>query len=82
MHDHWQNKLKRSPNMCSQEILNFYEEGINNGAIGGNLVGAGGGGFLMFISNDQNQLRKKMSELGLKELKFKFEYLGAQAIAY
>ncbi len=82
MHDHWQNKLKRSPNMCSEEILNFYNEGINNGAIGGKLVGAGGGGFLMFISNDQNQLRRKMLELGLKELKFRLEYLGAQAISY
>lgn len=82
MHDHWKNKLKRSPNMCSKEILNYYEEGLNNGALGGKLVGAGGGGFLMFVAKDRYQLRKRMNELGLNELNFKFDFLGAQAISY
>ena len=82
MHDHWKNKLKRSPNMCSKEILNYYEEGLNNGALGGKLVGAGGGGFLMFVAKDRYQLRKRMNQLGLNELNFKFDFLGAQAISY
>ena len=68
--------------MCSKEILNYYEEGLNNGALGGKLVGAGGGGFLMFIAKDRYQLRKRMNQLGLNELNFKFDFLGAQAISY
>ena len=81
MHDHWKNKLKRSPNMSSQEIQKFYNEGLENGAIGGKVVGAGGGGFLMFISNDRNHLRNHMNKLGLKELKIKFDYLGAHTLS-
>ena len=82
MHDHWEKKLLRSPNMCSEKILKFYKEGLNNGAIGGKLVGAGGGGFLMFIANDRNQLRFKMSELGLEELNLKFDFLGTHVLSF
>ena len=82
MHDHWRKKLQRSPNMCSKEILQYYEEGLNNGAIGGKVVGAGGGGFLMFIANDKNALRNKMTELGLKELPFKFDFIGTHTLTY
>tara|TARA_B100000242_G_C43040694_1_gene485534 strand:+ start:498 stop:1475 length:978 start_codon:yes stop_codon:yes gene_type:complete len=82
MHDHWSKKLQRSPNMCSKEILKYYEEGLNNGATGGKVVGAGGGGFLMFIANDKNALRNKMTQLGLKELSFKFDFIGTHTLTY
>ena len=67
--------------MCSEKILNYYKEGLENGAIGGKLVGAGGGGFLMFIANDRIQLRNKMSELGLEELDFKFDFMGVHTLS-
>lgn len=82
MHDHWKNKLKRSPNMCSKEIMKYYEEGLDNGAIGGKVVGAGGGGFLMFVAKDRNKLRSHMKKLGLNELPFKFDKLGAHTLSY
>ncbi len=80
MNDHWETKLKRSPNMCSEEIQNFYLKALDNGAIGGKLVGAGGGGFFLFIAEDRSQLRKTMTNLGLQELRFKFENLGVQVL--
>ena len=80
MHDHWKNKLKRSPDMCSKEILKYYEEGLENGAIGGKVVGAGGGGFLMFIANNRINLRNHMKKLGLSELPFKFDKLGTHTL--
>ena len=80
MQDHWEKKLKRSPNMCSLEIKKFLETGIKNGALGGKLVGAGGGGFLLFIANDKVQLRKTMTELGLQELRFDIDKLGVHVL--
>ncbi len=80
MQDHWEKKLKRSPNMCSEEIKTFLKVGLENGAIGGKLVGAGGGGFLLFISNNRVHLRKKMSELGLQELRFNIDSLGVHVL--
>tara|TARA_Y100000739_G_scaffold87766_1_gene74906 strand:- start:18 stop:998 length:981 start_codon:yes stop_codon:yes gene_type:complete len=78
--DHWDKKLKRSPDMCSSEIKNFLKIGFENGAIGGKLVGAGGGGFLMFIADDKVQLRKAMSKIGLKELRFDIDLLGVHVL--
>lgn len=78
--DHWEKKLKRSPDMCSEEIQRFYQVGIDNGALGGKLVGAGGGGFLMFIANDKVQLRKAMNSLGLQELRFNIDMLGVHVL--
>ncbi len=80
MQDHWEAKLKRSPNMCSEEIKNFLKSGLKNGAIGGKLIGAGGGGFLMFVADDKAQLRKSMFDLGLQELRFDIDKLGVHVL--
>ena len=56
MHDHWLNKRKRSNNMTNDKIDEWYQIGLQNGAIGGKLVGAGGGGFLMFYAKDKQKL--------------------------
>lgn len=59
MHEHWEHKKRRSGGMSNTEIDSWYDLAIKNGAIGGKLVGAGGGGFLMFMARDRNLLRKQ-----------------------
>ena len=80
LQDHWKEKLKRSPDMCPKEIQNYISLGLKNGALGAKLIGAGGGGFIMFICNDKHQLRKKLTQAGLQELSFDFDSLGVQII--
>ena len=53
---------------------------IQAGAAGGKLVGAGGGGFLMFYANDKDKLRQKMTEIGLEEVRFQFDFEGTKVI--
>lgn len=80
MHEHWHEKKKRSKNMSNSDIDRFYKIALDNGAVGGKVVGAGGGGFLMFYATDSKLLRKKLSNEGLEELKFRFDYEGAKQI--
>lgn len=80
MHEHWENKKKRSSDMTNQKINEWYELAMKNGAIGGKLVGAGGGGFLMFIAKDRNKLRKAMAFAGLEEMRFKFDFEGTKIL--
>lgn len=77
---HWQHKKKRSNNMSNLKINEWYDLAIQNGAIGGKLIGAGGGGFLMFYSEDKASLRKTMRSLGLKEVRFSFDFEGTKQI--
>ena len=80
MHDHWQHKQLRSKEISNEFINNAYDKGIMNGAVGGKLVGAGGGGFLMFYCSEKENLRKAMIELGLEEVRFKFDFEGTKVI--
>ena len=80
MHEHWENKKRRSGGMSNPQIDEWYELGMRNGAVGGKLVGAGGGGFLMFLAHDRNKLRLTMAKAGLEELRFKFDFEGAKVV--
>ena len=80
MHEHWKNKLKRSKNMSNLVINKIYDFALNNGAVGGKLIGAGGGGFLMFYTNNPNRLRKAMQKKKLEEVKFKFDLEGVKQV--
>lgn len=80
MHEHWENKKRRSGGMTNPDIDNWYNLAMKNGAIGGKLVGAGGGGFLMFMAKDKLKLRKAMKENGLEEVRFKFDFEGTKII--
>jgi D-glycero-alpha-D-manno-heptose-7-phosphate kinase len=80
MHEHWEYKKRRSSGMSNSKIDEWYQLAMSNGAIGGKLVGAGGGGFLMFMANDRNQLRKAMTNAGLEEVRFKFDFEGAKVM--
>jgi D-glycero-alpha-D-manno-heptose-7-phosphate kinase len=80
MQEHWQHKKRRSGGMSNPKIDAWYELGIKNGAVGGKLVGAGGGGFLLFLANDRNKLRNVMSSAGLEEVRFKFDFEGTKVV--
>lgn len=80
MHEHWEHKKNRSPEMSNPEIDHWYDLAIKNGAIGGKLVGAGGGGFLMFLAEDKQRLRFAMTQIGLEEVRFKFDFEGTKVV--
>jgi D-glycero-alpha-D-manno-heptose-7-phosphate kinase len=80
MNEHWEHKKSRSKGMTSDFIDLAYGEAIRAGAVGGKLVGAGGGGFLMFYASDKEKLRRKMAEIGLEEVRFKFDFEGTKVI--
>jgi D-glycero-alpha-D-manno-heptose-7-phosphate kinase len=78
MHEHWEHKKRRSGGMSNPKIDEWYELGLKNGAVGGKLVGAGGGGFLMFYASDRNKLRHAMARAGLEEVRFGFDFEGTK----
>ena len=80
MHEHWEHKKRRSSGMSNPQIDEWYELGHKNGAIGGKLVGAGGGGFLLFYSEDHRRLRHAMSKAGLEEVRFGFDFEGTKVL--
>ncbi len=82
MNDHWEFKKKRSGRMSNDRIDEFYGLALRNGALGGKLIGAGGGGFLMFYSEDKRPLRRVMKEAGLQEVRFRFDFLGTRVVVH
>ena len=80
MNIHWEYKQSRSKQMTNKKITEYYKDALKNGAIGGKIVGAGGGGFLMFYANDIKKLRKKMIQDGLEEVKFDFDFRGTHIV--
>jgi D-glycero-alpha-D-manno-heptose-7-phosphate kinase len=66
--------------MTNSTIDKIYSKALKSGAVGGKLVGAGGGGFLMFYSNDTGKLRSTMSGYGLEEVRFRFDFEGTKVI--
>jgi D-glycero-alpha-D-manno-heptose-7-phosphate kinase len=77
---HWQNKRRRSTNMSNSEIDEWYKRGRENGALGGKLIGAGGGGFLLFYAEDKVRLRRAMRDAGLQEVRFRFDFEGTKVL--
>jgi D-glycero-alpha-D-manno-heptose-7-phosphate kinase len=80
MDEHWQHKKRRSGGMSNPQIDEWYDLARKNGAIGGKLVGAGGGGFLMFYASDRNKLRRTMAKAGLEEVRFRFDFEGTKIV--
>jgi D-glycero-alpha-D-manno-heptose-7-phosphate kinase len=77
---HWQRKKQRSGNMSNPKINEWYDLAMASGALGGKLIGAGGGGFLMFYADDKTKLRHAMRQSGLKEVRFKFDFEGTKLL--
>ena len=82
MNIHWEHKKCRSSRMTNEKIDRWYDCAMANGALGGKLIGAGGGGFLMFYAGDKGRLRHAMREQGLKEVRFRFDFEGTRVISY
>jgi D-glycero-alpha-D-manno-heptose-7-phosphate kinase len=80
MHEHWEHKKRRSAGVSNSQIDKWYSLAMRNGAIGGKLVGAGGGGFLMFYAADRSRLRQAMAEAGLDEVRFRFDFEGTKVV--
>lgn len=80
MHDHWLFKKQRATNMSNPDIDKWYDVARQNGAIGGKLIGAGGGGFLLFYTTDSRKLRQAMKKEGLTEVRFAFDFEGSKVL--
>ncbi|HOW58705.1 MAG TPA: galactokinase [Candidatus Omnitrophota bacterium] len=80
LHEHWEHKKKRSDGMSNSQIDEWYELGRKNGALGGKLVGAGGGGFLLFYAEERARLRQAMSKARLEEVRFHFDFEGTKVL--
>ncbi|HEV2327165.1 MAG TPA: galactokinase, partial [Verrucomicrobiae bacterium] len=77
---HWQRKKQRSGGMSNLKINEWYELAMAHGALGGKLIGAGGGGFLMFYAEDKVKLRHAMTKAGLQEVRFRFDFEGTKLV--
>ena len=77
---HWQRKKQRSGGMSNPKINEWYDLALASGALGGKLIGAGGGGFLMFYAEDKARLRHAMRTAGLKEVRFRFDFEGTKLV--
>jgi D-glycero-alpha-D-manno-heptose-7-phosphate kinase len=80
MHEHWLSKRERSEGMSNEAMNRWYETALANGALGGKLVGAGGGGFMLFYAEDPKALRRAMEQEGLAEVRFSFEFEGSSML--
>jgi D-glycero-alpha-D-manno-heptose-7-phosphate kinase len=80
LHEHWEHKKRRSQGMSNPQIDEWYELARSHGALGGKLVGAGGGGFLMFYTEDRARLREAMRNAGLDEVRFGFDFEGTKVL--
>jgi D-glycero-alpha-D-manno-heptose-7-phosphate kinase len=80
MHEHWLHKKRRSSGISNEKINGWYDTAIANGALGGKLIGAGGGGFLLFYAKDRKALRRAMAVEGLQEVRFAFDFEGSKVM--
>jgi D-glycero-alpha-D-manno-heptose-7-phosphate kinase len=80
MNIHWEHKKQRSDAMSNNRINSWYDIAVKNGALGGKLIGAGGGGFLMFYTEDTKKLRHAMAHEGLQEIRFRFDFEGSKVV--
>jgi D-glycero-alpha-D-manno-heptose-7-phosphate kinase len=80
MNEHWHHKKQRADGMTNPDIDRWYELALRNGAAGGKLVGAGGGGFLVFYATDKTRLRHALRGEGLREVRFRFDFEGSKIV--
>jgi D-glycero-alpha-D-manno-heptose-7-phosphate kinase len=81
MHVHWEHKKNRSKGMSNSAIDDYYEYALRNGALGGKLIGAGGGGFLLLYTEEKTRLRRAIAEAGLREVRWRFDFQGTTVLS-
>ncbi|MBF0314563.1 MAG: galactokinase [Oligoflexia bacterium] len=81
MNTHWQHKRVRSKGISSERVNEIYDYAMKNGALGGKLIGAGGGGFFLFYAEEKSRLRSAMASAGLREERFRFDFEGTKVVA-
>jgi len=78
---HWETKKKLASVMSNTEIDKWYDYALKNGAIGGKIMGAGGGGFFLFYCDkNKNNFADKMSKIGLSRVPFRFDFDGSKIV--
>lgn len=81
MNVHWETKKKLSDKMSDSRIDKIYGTALQNGAIGGKIMGAGGGGFFLFYcDNNQKKFKESMKAEGLVETPFRFDFEGTKVL--
>ena len=79
--EQWHLKRERCPDANNVQIDRWITQGLAHGALGGKLVGAGGGGFLLFYAEAKRSLRRLMRDAGLPEVRFRFDFQGTMVVA-
>ncbi|MDE6852709.1 MAG: GHMP kinase, partial [Lachnospiraceae bacterium] len=79
LHENWMLKKELSKSITRPDIDDIYDKAIKNGAEGGKLLGAGGGGFLLFYC-EKDKHAKLRAALGLEEFDFRFEHDGTSVV--
>jgi D-glycero-alpha-D-manno-heptose-7-phosphate kinase len=82
LHEHWENKKRRSPMISGGNIDRWYNLAREAGALGGKVIGAGGGGFLMLYcpNGQKGTVREAMARVGLQEMAYNFDFEGAKVL--
>lgn len=80
MRVHWERKKQRSGSMSNDNINRWYDLAMESGALGGKLIGAGGGGFLLFYAEEKTRLRLALAQAGLQEVRFRFDFEGTKVV--
>jgi D-glycero-alpha-D-manno-heptose-7-phosphate kinase len=80
MKAHWEYKKRRSRAMSNPQIDEWYDLACKNGALGGKLIGAGGGGFLLFYCDDKRRCRHALTAAGMREVRFHFDFEGTRIV--
>jgi D-glycero-alpha-D-manno-heptose-7-phosphate kinase len=80
MNEHWEHKKRRSSSMSNKKIDRCYDVALSHGAVGGKLVGAGAGGFLLFYAKDTEGVRIALADEGLSEVRFSFDHDGSTVL--
>jgi D-glycero-alpha-D-manno-heptose-7-phosphate kinase len=81
MDHHWERKRCRTTGMTNSRIDEYYRLARSSGALGGKLIGAGGGGFLMFYTEEKTRLRRALCEAGLREVRWRFDFQGTSVLS-
>ena len=82
LHQAWKNKKTLSNMVSNSEINNLYDSALRAGAEGGKILGAGGGGFILFFVKPENQIKVKKVLSNLTFVPFKFENSGSKVALY